>query len=216
VGYHKANISGFADDIKIFDCPGSALQNDIDMIVGWSLKNGMVINIKKSFMIHFGPKNKMNSYNINGILLDSREYIRDLGILVDNNLNFSEHIKLVKTRCFKIINLIFRFFHILLSYGIHIYFTNTKNSMSNIEKIQKYFTRRLFYKIHGKKSRPHYLDRLKFFHLHSLESFIIKSYHLLLYKILYDLINSTFKLTLSTHKPTRFVFQSIVSRKYRN
>ena len=88
--------------------------------------------------------------------------------------------------------------------------------MSNIENIQKYFTRRLFHKLHGKRPRPHYSDRLKLFHLHSLESYIIKSDLLLLYKILHDLIDSTFKPTLSTHKLTRFVFQSTVSRKYRN
>ena len=55
------------------------------------------------------------------------------------------------------INLIFRFFHVkdqefycklykiyvlpLLSYGALVYFTNTKNCMINVEKIQKYFTR---------------------------------------------------------------------------
>ena len=44
----------------------------------------------------------MYSYNVNGLLLDSKEDIRDLSILVDNNLNFPEHMKLVKTRCFKI------------------------------------------------------------------------------------------------------------------
>ena len=52
------------------------------MIVDWSLRNGMVINIKKSFVIHFGSKNKINSYNVNGRLLDSKEFIRDLGIVV--------------------------------------------------------------------------------------------------------------------------------------
>jgi hypothetical protein len=132
---------------------------------------------------------KICSYNVNGLLLDSKECIRDLGILVDNNLNFTEHIKLVKTRCFRIINLFFRFFHVkdqefycrlykiyvlpLLSYGIPIYFTNAKNCMSNVENIQKYFTRRLFHKIHGKTPRPHYSDRLKLFHLHSLDSYCI-------------------------------------------
>jgi hypothetical protein len=104
----------------------------------------------------------------------------------------------------------------LLSYGIPIYFTNTKKCMSNIENIQKYFTRRLFHKLHGKRPRPHYSDRLKSFHLHSLESHIIKLDLLLLYKIVHDLIDSTFKPVLSKHKVTRLVFQSTVSRKYRN
>ena len=104
----------------------------------------------------------------------------------------------------------------ILSYGVPIYFTNTKNCMNNVEKIQKYFTRRLFHKIHGKTPRPQYSERLKLFNLHSLESNIIKLDLLLLYKILHGLIDSTFKPVLSTHKVTRFVFQSTVSRKYRN
>ena len=98
--------------MKIFGCPGPSLQKDIDMIDDSSSKNGTVINVKKSFVIHFGPNNNKYSYNVNGLLLDSKENIRDLGILVDKNLNFSEHMSLVKTRCFRMINLIFRFFHI--------------------------------------------------------------------------------------------------------
>jgi hypothetical protein len=44
----------------------------------------MVINVKKSFVIHFGQNNnKYYPYNVNGLLLDSKEIIRDLGILVD-------------------------------------------------------------------------------------------------------------------------------------
>jgi hypothetical protein len=167
-----SNICGFEDDIKIFGCPGSSLQKDIDKIVDWSSKNGMVINVKKSFVIHFGSNNNTYSYSINGLLLDSRENIRDLGIVVNNKSNFSEHMRLVKSRCFKMINLIFRFFRVkdqefycklykiyvlpLLSYGAPVYFTNTKTCINNIEKIQKYFTRRLFHKIHGKTRRPHH------------------------------------------------------------
>jgi hypothetical protein len=52
------------------------------MIAAWSSKNGMVINIKKSFVIHFGPQHQMNSYNVNGLMLDSKECIRDLGIVL--------------------------------------------------------------------------------------------------------------------------------------
>jgi hypothetical protein len=110
----NSNICGFADDIKIFGCPGSSLHKDIDMIVEWSSKNGMVINVKNSFVINFGPnkKIKMYSYNVNCLLLDSREDIKDLGIVVDNDLSFAEHARLLKTKCFKMINLIFRFFHV--------------------------------------------------------------------------------------------------------
>jgi retron-type reverse transcriptase len=32
----NSNICDFADDIKIFGCPGSSLQKDIDMIIDWS------------------------------------------------------------------------------------------------------------------------------------------------------------------------------------
>ena len=97
-----------------------------------------------------------------------------------------------------------------------IYFSNTQNGISNLEKIQKYFTRRPFNKVYGQAPRPHYSQRLKSLNLDSIESHCIKTELSLLYNLLNDLIDSFFKPTFSSHKPTRFVFQSTVSRTYRN
>jgi hypothetical protein len=59
--------------------------------------------LKTSFvivLINVDLNNNIYSYYNNGLLLDSKEDIRDLCIvvaLVDNNLNCSEHMKLVKS-----------------------------------------------------------------------------------------------------------------------
>ena len=87
-----------------------------------------------------------------------------------------------------------------------IYFSNTQNGISNLEKIQKYFTRRPFNKVYGQAPRPHYSQRLKSLNLDSIESHCIKTELSLLYNLLNDLIDSFFKPTFSSHKPTRFVF----------
>ena len=96
-----------------------------------------------------------------------------------------------------------------------IYFTNTQNCISNLKKIQKYFTRRLFNKVYGQVTRPHYSQKIKFLKLDPIKSYSIKADLALLYNSLNDLIDFSFKPTFSSPKQTRFIFQSTVSRTYR-
>ena len=104
----------------------------------------------------------------------------------------------------------------IISYGFSFYFTTSKINMQKLEKIQKYFTRRLFDRIYGKNSRPEYSERLKLFDLLSLESFCVQSDLLLLFRLLNNQIYSEFRPIFSKHKPTRFIFRSGMSSAYRN
>ena len=91
--------------------------------------------------MHFGSKNSNYQYNVNSTILESKNEIKNLGVTVDTKLKFTEHIKIVKTKCYKIINIFFKCFKLrdqecycklykifvlpLIFYCMPIYFTNT-------------------------------------------------------------------------------------------
>ena len=53
--------------------------------------------------MHFGSKNSNYQYNVNSIILESKNEIKDLGVTVDNKLKFTEHIKIVKLNATKLL-----------------------------------------------------------------------------------------------------------------
>ena len=86
----------FADDTKIFSFIKSSddhaiLQNDLNLLhelsVHWQLK----FNISKCKYVHFGPVHQFGPYYLNGIMIESVESQKDLGILFENQLKFQSH-----------------------------------------------------------------------------------------------------------------------------
>ena len=69
-------------------------------------------NEKKCIVIHFGNNNPHFKYLINSNVPKTTILFRDLGIHVDANLKFVEHLKFIKSKCFKLTNLIFRNFRV--------------------------------------------------------------------------------------------------------
>ena len=108
----SSKILAFADDLKIFGSPGLCLQNDLIKCCEWASKNYMIINTEKCLVLHFGRKIFKYQYTLNASPLRSPEIFKDLGIFVDKDLKFNEHLKLVTGKSFKLINMIFRLFHI--------------------------------------------------------------------------------------------------------
>ena len=80
------------------------------------------------------------------------------------------------------------------------------------------WTRFVFQSTVSRKYRISFFHRalIELFHLHSLESYIIKLDLFLFYNIGRRSTDLTLKSVLRTHKVTHFVFQSTVSRKYRH
>ena len=80
----------------------------------------------------------------------------------------------------------------IIFYGIPIYFTNSRGCISRIEKIQKYFTKRLFLRLNPHQIVPKYDDRLTLFKLFPLEASCVASDLSLLFKILNKTIDVLF------------------------
>ena len=74
----------------------------------WQLK----FNISKCYLLHLGKSHRYGEYNIQGIAIISTDTIKDLGVIIDNNLKFHAHTESVTfkaNRTFAIIRKTFKF-----------------------------------------------------------------------------------------------------------
>lgn len=81
----------YADDTKtgrVVNTTADALklQEDINKLSEWAQKWGMTFNVKKCKSIHFGYKNDKHQYKLGGENIEQVSEMRDLGVLVEDNL----------------------------------------------------------------------------------------------------------------------------------
>ena len=103
----KCSHKIFADDLKIYSCvehespqdlgtlTSQAVQNDINVLQKTSLSWGLHINIQKCAVLHFSrsPANlTMPTYTLNGNLIPIANKATDLGVTVDTDMKFHNHI----------------------------------------------------------------------------------------------------------------------------
>lgn len=165
-----AKVLLFADDMKILlkicsmlDC--YKMQSDIDRVNEWCDRNLIQFNLKKCFTISFHRKKQefiMFDYSIQNVKLQRVESVRDLGIILDSELSFEEHINAVvlkasrrwytiQRHCGDFRNpqtikvLYLSLVRSILVYGSVIWRPLYENSMYRIEKIQHKALRRISY-----------------------------------------------------------------------
>ena len=74
------------------------LQNDLDTIYNWQEKNKMLFNAKKFELMRYGPNEELKhstnylSHNYEEII-EVKETLRDLGVIMSVKATFTEHIK---------------------------------------------------------------------------------------------------------------------------
>jgi len=95
-----STIKIFADDTKVYRVVESALdfgllQRDLDNLIQWSQKWLLSFNLQKCKVIHFGFKNVNYAYKMDDTDLQSVVREKDLGVVVDNELKFSDHVRSV-------------------------------------------------------------------------------------------------------------------------
>ena len=116
-------MSLFADDSKVFTkiitngkakkkndnnnlYGNEALQRDLDNIQDWARRWKMEFNVDKCKIMHLGSKNQKHTYTMGGRNLAVTTEERDLGILIDDKLNFESHIKGIVKRANRMLGLI--------------------------------------------------------------------------------------------------------------
>ena len=111
----NCSVSIFADDSKLYfkadtDNDISAIQRDIDSIMTWCDEWQLTVAASKCNVLHIGRHNRKHAYQMGGSQIPSVSSVKDLGIMVSEDLSFSPHIASVSRAAFARCNLIFRAF----------------------------------------------------------------------------------------------------------
>ena len=90
-----SKLGKFADDSKLLNRVNTqadveSLKADLDKLEVWAEKWQMKFNVDKCSVMHIGKKNLYENYQLCGATLKSSNNERDLGVVVDNNLKFTE------------------------------------------------------------------------------------------------------------------------------
>lgn len=194
-------VQSFADDTRLWkhiecynDC--MALQADLDNLVKYFDRNQLKLNVSKTKFIsyHRGELNFDFTYSILGVHIDRVSVIKDLGIILDEKLNFHTHIEYITAKAksrlawikrfgrefedpWTIKRLFSAFILPIVEYGSPIWNPYTAEKINRLESIQKQFLlfalRRMNWPRNRRQQRdfrlPSYKKRLLLLQMNSLE-----------------------------------------------
>ena len=200
----------FADDLKLLGNDGDELQLALKYIELWNKDWQLQIQATKSEHISF-TKDKQDSiinnttlnFTINNQEFSRTNIVKDLGLFISYNLNWTTYIEKIQFKSSHLSYLILRSFQStnpnlyiflyktyirpLLEYNSAIWSPFLVKDLILAENTQKSFTRNLCKKLNLKYLN--YIDRLKILNLESLELRRVKSDLILVYKIMNNLID---------------------------
>ena len=90
----KNEIRIFADDVKMITDPmqHASTQNDLCTLHEWESLWMLMFNVQKCKVLHIGKSNPKKQYMFLGSILETCDSEKDLGVLFNEKLNFSDHI----------------------------------------------------------------------------------------------------------------------------
>lgn len=115
-----AKVLLFADDIKIIleivasnsTNNTSLLQQDIDNLISWCILNRLYFNYSKC-VIFSASRDNTNfieaAYTMGGHVVERKNEVRDLGVLLDRRFNFGHHIEQLTIKCRQLVGCIKRY-----------------------------------------------------------------------------------------------------------
>ena len=105
----------YADDIKLFaviekTSDALFLQNQLNTFASWCNDNRMVLNASKCSAITFTRKKSTIGYNytLSNSTLSRASCVKDLGVMLDSKMTFSDHISYICTKASRTLGFIFR------------------------------------------------------------------------------------------------------------
>nr|CAD2147502.1 unnamed protein product [Meloidogyne enterolobii] len=184
----NVGIKMYADDVKLYKVHkndrSTDLTNALIKLEKWGQLNGLEISPEKCFSLYIGKSNIMEDYYLYEKKIQKCENIRDLGVIIDNKLTFTDHIsrivrnaylkshqilRIMKTRELNTLILAYKsYVRSQLEYATEIWNPSQNKDIIKIEKVQKFFTRIAFKKC-GLVYK-NYKERLKICNLHELST----------------------------------------------
>jgi hypothetical protein len=172
----------YADDVKIFvsykptqpnNDASLALQSALDAVTTWCSYHELKLSLSKCSQMRLGSQKHRFQYSLSGVALDSPNQIRDLGMQIMPS--FRKHASIVDRKnkglaalytMFRVISinspeLLIRCFktYVLphLDFSSQFYNPHLVKDIEAIEKVQRAFTRIVFYRCFPSPSYPHSL-----------------------------------------------------------
>jgi hypothetical protein len=157
-----SRLGKFADDTKLCKCVSDlkdvdALQSDLNNLHKWSIDWQMTLNVDKCTVMHVGRSNKCYSYTLGNKELTSSVKEKDLGVIIDNTLKFSEQCNVAVKNANRILGLIkrtiksrskeviVRLYKALvrpkLEYCVQAWSPFMRKDINNLERVQRRATR---------------------------------------------------------------------------
>ena len=111
----NSTLALFADDSKLYRTLSSptssaSLQHDLCNITRWTINNQMELNVVKCKAMHISRKRTptQTQYVINQNIVEQVPIIKDLGVLITNNLCWSKHKESIVSSANKTLGLVKR------------------------------------------------------------------------------------------------------------
>ena len=160
----KSKISLFADDTTVYKMGMNSekeITEDVRKMRNWFDVNKLTLNVEKCESISFGRAQPVSEETF-GEKISCKSSCKYLGVLIDNKLNFKDHVDYVSKKLNKFCGLVYRIRHLyplhclllfyksyakpLITYGLLNYGSTTKTNLQPIENAQRRIIRAMFFK----------------------------------------------------------------------
>jgi ribonucleases P/MRP protein subunit RPP40 len=228
-----SNFCLFADDLKLYrsikddnDC--SALQSDLFYLSEWCFRNNLSLNEEKCYYMVFSRGEGVEGhYTLNGSSLERTHSVRDLGVILDSKLSFTDHIAHITLKVNKLMGFIVRvggdlsieslkllymaYVRAPLEYASVIWCPNYQIHIDRLEATQKRFVRYVRHRLYGKGIKLSSEQTLTYLGLDALEFRRRQNDLCFFFKTVNNLIDSSHILSqFNFHVPYRQLRSSAV------
>ena len=217
----NVTVKLFADDLKLYSVynatdNSSDIQQSIDKLVQWSKLWQLQINLNKCHVLPIRSKynsNTFSRYTLNGSPLSNLTLASDLGVFVDSNLTFKQHICTVIIKAQQRVGVFFRGFasrsvdivrktfityiRPILEYNTNVWNPTQKYLIDQLENVQRRFTKRV-----TSLKNFSYLERLSILGLEPLELRRLRCDLIQYYKIFNNLTSLNHADYFTVHQPS--------------